>query len=213
MRRPARNASSRSRRSRRLAPRRQRRARHWWTPSHGATATGAALDRAEEERDAAQAAADAARQAAVEITERLRATRAELAAAEEPHDAEARLGRRLAAAGWSSLLDTIDAPEAAWPAVEAVVGGELEGALLWTGDDPRGQLADARGAARLLAGTSANGDDGRRRRSRRSRASEPWPSGPGRATAHRSRSSGPRSPVTSARCSRAGSACRPAGAP
>ncbi len=126
-----------------------------------ATATGAALDRAEEERDAAQAAADAARQAAVEITERLRATRAELAAAEEPHDAEARLGRRLAAAGWSSLLDTIDAPEAAWPAVEAVVGGELEGALLWTGDDPRGQLADARGAARLLAVTSPNGDDGR----------------------------------------------------
>ena len=127
-----------------------------------ATATGTTLDRAEADRDAAQAAADAARQAAVDITERLRATRAELAAAEEPHDAEARLGRRLAAAGWSNLLDTIDAPEAAWTAVEAVVGGELEGALLWTGDDPRGQLADARGAARLLAPTSANGDDGRR---------------------------------------------------
>ena len=113
------------------------------------------------ERDSAQAAADVARQAAVEITERLRATRAELAAAEEPHDAEARLGRRLAAAGWSSLLDTMDAPEASWAAVEAVVGGELEGALLWSGGDPRGELGEARGAARLLAGGSANGDDGR----------------------------------------------------
>ena len=127
-----------------------------------ATAASAALDSAEAERDAAQAAADTARQAAVEITERLRATRAELAAAEEPHDSETRLGRRLAAAGWSSLLDTIDAPEDSWAAVEAVVGGELEGALLWTGDDPRGELGGARGAARLLAGTSANGDDGRR---------------------------------------------------
>ena len=127
-----------------------------------ATAASGALDSAEAERDAAQAAADTARQAAVEIAERLRATRAELAAAEEPHDSETRLGRRLAAAGWSSLLDTIDAPEDSWAAVEAVVGGELEGALLWTGDDPRGELGGARGAARLLAGTSANGDDGRR---------------------------------------------------
>jgi chromosome segregation protein len=124
-------------------------------------AASAELARAEEERDAAQAAADAARQAAVEITERLAVTRAELAAAEEPHDAETRLGRRLAAAGWSTLLDAIDTPEAAWPAVEAVVGGELEGALLWTGDDPRGELTDARGAARLLAGTSTDGIDGR----------------------------------------------------
>ena len=119
------------------------------------------LARAEAERDTSQAAADAARAAAVEITERLRATRAELTAIEEPHDAEARLGRRLAAAGWASLLDAIDAPEEAWPAVEAVVGGELDGALLWTGDDPRTALGEARGAARLLAATPANGDDGR----------------------------------------------------
>ena len=128
-----------------------------------ASAASSDLAAAEVERDAAQAAADVARQAAVEITERLRATRAELAAAEEPHDAESRLGRRLAAAGWSSLLDTMDAPEASWAAVEAVVGGELEGALLWTGGDPRGELGEARGAARLLAGGSANGDDGRAR--------------------------------------------------
>jgi chromosome segregation protein len=127
-----------------------------------AMAARADLAAAETERDEAQAAADVARQAAVEITERLRATRAELAAAEEPHDAETRLGRRLAAAGWSSLLDAMDAPEASWAAVEAVVGGELEAALLWAGGDPRGELSGARGAARLLAGTSTNGDDGRR---------------------------------------------------
>jgi chromosome segregation protein len=127
-----------------------------------ATAARAALAERELDRDVAQAAADEARQAAVEVTERLRATRAELAAAEEPHDAETRLGRRLAAAGWSSLLDAIDAPEAAWPAVEAVVGGDLEGALLWTGDDPRDELGEARGAARLLAGANGEGADGRR---------------------------------------------------
>ena len=126
-----------------------------------ATVASSELAAAEVERDAAQAAADVARQAAVEITERLRATRAELAAAEEPHDAESRLGRRLAAAGWSSLLDTMDAPEASWAAVEAVVGGELEGALIWTGGDPRGELREARGAARLLAGGSTDGEDGR----------------------------------------------------
>ena len=126
-----------------------------------ATRAGEELVRAEADRDAAQAAADAARQTAVEITERLSVARAELAAVEEPHDAESRLGRRLAAAGWSSLLDTIDAPEAAWPAVEAVVGGELEGALLWTDGDPLDELGSARGAARLLAGMSGNGDDGR----------------------------------------------------
>jgi chromosome segregation protein len=111
-----------------------------------ATAASSALASAESERDAAQAAADAARQAAVEITERLRATRAELAAAEEPHDAETRLGRRLAAAGWSSLLDTMDAPEASWAAVEAVVGGELEGALAFR------QTAGARDVDALIDG-------------------------------------------------------------
>ena len=108
-------------------------------------------------RDEAQAAADATRQQAVELDQRLRATRAELAAIEEPLDASSRLGRRLAAAGWSPLLDSIDAPEASWAAVEAVVGGELEGALLWGDADPSGEVIDARGAARLLAVSSAVG--------------------------------------------------------
>lgn len=110
-----------------------------------------ALQAAAAEREAAQRAADEARHRAGELDERLRATRAELAAITEPHDAATRLARRLAAAGWPSLLDAIDAPEASWPAIEAVVGGGLEGALLWADRDPAAQLDGARGAARLLA--------------------------------------------------------------
>ncbi len=103
------------------------------------------------DRDAAQANADASRRASVELGERLQATRAELGALAEPHDAATRLGRRLSAAGWPSLLDALEAPEGSWPAIEAVVGGELESALMWSEGDPTEQLGDARGAARLLA--------------------------------------------------------------
>jgi len=120
------------------------------------TAGGLAV--ASEQRDSAQAAADATRQEAVEIAERLRAARAELAALEEPLGAEARLGRRLVAAGWSSLLDAIEAPEDAWPAVEAVVGGGLESALVWSDGDPRAAMTEARGAARLLAVSGPDGE-------------------------------------------------------
>jgi chromosome segregation protein len=117
-----------------------------------------ALEARERERDAAQATADATRQQAVELEERLRATRAELAALAEPHDAATRLGHRLSAAGWPSLLDTVDAPEGSWPAIEAVVGGELESALLWSDRDPTSQIGDARGAVRLLAPAEAPGN-------------------------------------------------------
>jgi chromosome segregation protein len=119
-----------------------------------------ALDAATRERDEAQAAADRAQPAVVALGERLRATRAELEALAEPHDAAARLGVRLAAAGWAWLLDSVAAPEETWPAIEAVVGGELEGALLWADDDPTRQIGDARGTARLLA-TGHGGGDGR----------------------------------------------------
>ncbi|MGH2445729.1 MAG: hypothetical protein ACRDGD_06800, partial [Candidatus Limnocylindria bacterium] len=115
-----------------------------------ADAASDATDRKAAERDTSQSAADETRQQALEIGERLRATRAELDAATDSGDRPARLGARLAKAGWSSLLDSIDAPEASWAAVEAVVGGELEGALLWTDDDPSSELAGARGAARFL---------------------------------------------------------------
>jgi chromosome segregation protein len=110
-----------------------------------------ALEALGSDRDAAQANADATRLASIELEERLQATRAELAALAEPHDAATRLGRRLSAAGWPPLLDALEAPEGSWPAIEAVVGGELESALLWSEGDPTEQLGDARGAARLLA--------------------------------------------------------------
>lgn len=119
-----------------------------------------ALDAAVAARDAAQAEADETRQRAVELSEQLRAVRAELDAIAAPHDAAVRLSRRLARAGWPALLDSLDAPEASWPAIEAVVGGELEGALLWSDGDPSGELRDARGAARLLATGEAD-DEGR----------------------------------------------------
>ncbi len=127
------------------------------TAEHDTEGASAALARAAEDRDAAQVAADEARQRAVELAERLRALRAELAAAEEPHDAASRLGRRLASAGWAPLLDALAAPEEAWAAVEAVVGGELEGALLWADADPTAEVDGARGSARLLV--SGDGKD------------------------------------------------------
>jgi chromosome segregation protein len=120
-----------------------------------------ALERATREREEAQAAADELARVTVEVTERLRAMRAELDALSEPHDAEARAGRRLAASGWSLLVDRLEAPEASWPAIEAVVGGDLEGALVWADDDPTGPLRDARGEARLLATGTEPGRDGR----------------------------------------------------
>ena len=123
-----------------------------------ATTAGGALEAATARRDEAQHAADAARQAATELDERLRAARAELDAIAEPTDAAVRLGHRLARAGWPSLLDRLEAPAASWPAIEAVVGGELEGALLWSDADPSPQLGGARGAAMLLADGSGRTD-------------------------------------------------------
>jgi chromosome segregation protein len=125
------------------------------------TQAAAALEAAIAERDVAQAVADEAQPRVVGLAERLRAARAELEAIAEPHDAASRLGRRLAAAGWPTLLDAIVTPAEAWPAIEAVVGGELEGALLWADDDPTRQLAGARGAARLLAAATHGDADGR----------------------------------------------------
>ena len=58
----------------------------------------------------------------------------------------------LADAGWQSLMDTIDPPQAAWAAIEALVGGELRQALVWRDADLADHAATARGSARLLAG-------------------------------------------------------------
>ena len=131
------------------------------TASRDASAALATLEVAGSARDTAQEAADATRRIVIELTEHLQATRAELAALAEPHDAGSRLGRRLSAAGWPTLLDALSAPEASWPAIEAVVGGELESALLWADEDPTGEIGDARGAARLLAPDAGAHDDGR----------------------------------------------------
>ena len=134
-------------------------AREVLVDASGEAATALAeLDTRARERDVAQATADATRQEVVELGERLQATRAELSALAEPHDGAARLGRRLSAAGWPSLLDAVDAPEASWTAIEAVVGGETETALLWADEDPTTQIGDARGAARLLAPGNGTGE-------------------------------------------------------
>ena len=129
--------------------------------SRTAAAALATLEARAVDRDAAQEAADATRQTVIELTERLQATRAELEAIAEPHDGASRLGRRLSAAGWPTLLDAVAAPEASWPAIEAVVGGELESAMLWADDDPTTEIGDARGSARLLAPDDRAADDGR----------------------------------------------------
>ena len=129
--------------------------------TRGAAETLALLDGLAARRDAAQERADTTRAAVIELSETIQAGRAELAALAEPHGAAARLGRRLSAAGWPTLLDAVAAPEHSWPAIEAVVGGELESALLWADDDPTADIGDARGAARLLAPDDAPAIDGR----------------------------------------------------
>jgi chromosome segregation protein len=99
----------------------------------------------------AQLRADAARRRSSELAERVGAMRGELEALHERAEHGARLGSLLTAAGWSSVLDSLQAPEEAWPAVEAAIGGELEHALVWREGDLVARLAEARGAARLLA--------------------------------------------------------------
>ena len=114
----------------------------------------AAIEAEDRAADAAWRDADAeareARRAADAVGARLEAARAELAALEEHTDAGGRLGGQLAAAGWATLLDSLDAPEDAWPAIEAVVGGELGEVLLWRDGDPATVVAEGRGVARLL---------------------------------------------------------------
>ena len=106
------------------------------------------------ERDAEEAARDAdeALQRASELERRTRTLEAELTALEERAAHGERLAPRLVAAGWTALLDAIDPPQAAWAAIEAIVGGALDEALLWDGTDPGSSAAGAGGVARLLAG-------------------------------------------------------------
>jgi chromosome segregation protein len=103
----------------------------------------------------AQPAADAARQRAAELAERAGSLRSELESLEARANSEGRLQTRLAAAGWRSVVDDLKAPAEAWPAIEAVVGGQLEDALMWRDADLLAHLSAARGAATLLAAGSA----------------------------------------------------------
>ncbi|HYN64088.1 MAG TPA: hypothetical protein VES36_05740, partial [Candidatus Limnocylindrales bacterium] len=102
----------------------------------------------------AQPVADAARRRASQLAEKSGAMRGELDALQDRAEGAGRLGSILSAAGWSGLLDGLNAPDDAWPAIEAVVGGELEQALLWQDDELSGRLAGARGSARMVAAPS-----------------------------------------------------------
>ena len=99
----------------------------------------------------AQQVAEAARAAASSLAERVGGLRAELDSLRERAESGSRLGSRLADAGWRALMDAIDPPREAWAAIEALVGGELQQALLWQEDGVIEHAADARGSARLLA--------------------------------------------------------------
>jgi len=121
-----------------------------------ADAARAREDAARHDVGEAQPRADAARRRSSELAERVGAMRGELEALHERAEHGARLGSLLTAAGWATLLDSLEAPDAAWPAIEAAIGGELELALVWRDGDLVERLAEARGAARLL---SAAGDD------------------------------------------------------
>jgi chromosome segregation protein len=84
------------------------------------------------------------------LAERLGLLRSELQALDERAERSGRLAPLLAAAGWRALIDDLQAPPEAWPAIEAVVGGELEQALFWRDGDLLDRLQDADGTVRLL---------------------------------------------------------------
>src|SRR5439155_16836990 len=102
--------------------------------------------------DAAHHDANLARTDATAMAERVTAAQAELEALTERAERSGAIGERLVASGWRSLIDAVRAPDAAWPAVEAVIGGELSEALLWRDADPGSATADASGTVRLLDG-------------------------------------------------------------
>lgn len=109
----------------------------------------------------ASSAAEAARRRLGEVEQRLGSLEAELQVLDERAAHGERLAPRLVAAGWRALLDAIDPPRDAWAAVEAVLGGALDEAVLWDGGDPAAAAADAGGTARLVASGGAPADDGR----------------------------------------------------
>ncbi len=125
------------------------------------TARGAAdarLSAAAAALQEAQASADEVQRRAAQFSRRTEAARGELETLRERAESGNRIGPLLLAAGWKSLLDAIDAPQDAWAAIEAVVGGELGEALLWRDAELNAQLDTARGSARFLASGSSEPD-------------------------------------------------------
>lgn len=130
---------------------------------------GAQLARAAAALEAARGGLAAAATGRDEANERLAAAERRSAAVASELDALRersahgdRLAARLASSGWRTLLDAVNAPEAAWPAIEAVIGGELDQALAWDGREPPDELVDgAGGVARLAAMGDSAADDAR----------------------------------------------------
>ncbi len=129
--------------------------------SAAAEAEDAALVRLTAARSVAEAAersAQTERTRATSLAERVGALRAELDALRERAEGGGRLASSLVGAGWSPLMDAIPDPDAAWAAIEAVVGGDLQQALLWRDGDVAAHAAEGRGMARLLTTGSASAD-------------------------------------------------------
>lgn len=123
----------------------------------------ARVEAADRERDEMQRQADEARAVSSGLAERVGGMRSELESLRERAESGSRLGSRLADAGWHALMDTIEPPREAWPAIEALVGGELQQTLLWQDEELVERAADARGSARLLVGDDDAAADGRSR--------------------------------------------------
>jgi len=117
-----------------------------------ADAARASLASARAASESTHREADEARTNATAMAERVAAAQAELEALVERAEQSGAIGERLVASGWRSLVDSVQAPDAAWPAVEAVIGGELSEAVLWRDADPGAATADASGTVRLLDG-------------------------------------------------------------
>jgi len=105
--------------------------------------------------DEAENGANESRSQATALAERVGALRAELDRLHERLESGAQLGSMLAGAGWRALMDELDPPAAAWAAIEAIVGGELQHALVWRDADLVDHAAGARGSARLLVEAAA----------------------------------------------------------
>ena len=99
----------------------------------------------------ARAAAEASRNLAADLAARIGTLESEITALhEQAEQGGGRLASQLATAGWEPVLDSFNLAADAWPAIEALIGGGVETALLWRDGDLAARLGDARGGARLL---------------------------------------------------------------